>query len=344
MFQIHITNISGSEKYVIPFDSFKFTEELNKGYDGQIKVSYPALKTYATLLKTTPDDILTSKFREVKIYSDTDLIFLGILRRRKLKGGKVGATEATLPIADYLSMLAKRRTSEKSVVSNTDSAQIVLDELDISQAKTNGDLGITHGTEPTTINRDNLARFESLLELLVSMSNLKLKDGYDFDIDVTKALNFYYPTKGTTRENIVLDDFNILEWEDDVPLAGSLTNNVDVLGDGSDDDLIWTNREDASVQAAWLLHEDVIKENSVKLLATLQDRGDKFLDKNKTPSAGRIIKVTHLHGDPSITTYNVGDYVKVRINDIDLDENRRVIKREVEFKSGQAVVTCYLEA
>lgn len=343
MFRIQITNLTATEKYVIPFDSFKFTEELNKGYDGEIKVSYPALKTYATLLKTTPDDILTSKFREVKIYEDSDLLFTGVLRRRKLKGGKVGATEASIPIADYLSMLAKRRTSNKAEYSSYDSAQIVLDELDISQAKTNGDLGITHGTEPTTINRDNLSRFESLLELLVSMSNLKLKDGYDFDIDVTKALNFYYPTKGTTRENIVFNDFNILSWEDDIPLAGSLTNNVDVLGDGFDDDLIWSNREDATVQAAWKLHEDVIKESGVKLTSTLQDRGDKYLEKNKTPSAGRIIKIEHLQGTPSITTYNVGDYVAVKIDDIDFDQNCRVLKRTVDFKGGRAVVTLNLE-
>lgn len=344
MFSIHIKNITGTEKYVIPFDTFKYVEELNKGIDGQVVVSYPALKTYATLLKTTPDDILTGKFREVSIYEDTTLLFLGVLRRRQLKGGMVGATQATLPISDYLSMLAKRRTSNKSAVTSTDSTDIVWDEIDASQLKTNGDLGITLGAQPTTVNRDNLARFESLLDLLVSMSNLKLNDGYDFDIDVTKALNFYYPKKGTTRDNIVFDDFNILEWEDDVPLAGSLTNNVDVLGDGFDDDLIWVNREDTASQTAWLLHEDVLSESGVKLTATLNDRGDKHLEKNKNPDAARIIKIKHLQGSPSISSYNVGDYVTVRINDIGLDESRRVIKREVEYKNGQAVISLDLES
>jgi hypothetical protein len=342
MFEIKLFNIGETLQWSIPFDSFTLTEDLNKGMDGTINISYKALENYLTALKTTPDTMLGSGTRLAKIYKDSTLIFNGVVMNRQTRGGKVGATSLTLPIGDYLAFLAKRRTAALRAFTSEDSADIAWTLIDESQndASGFGDLGITRGSHPTTKDRDRTLRFDNVRDVIVGMSNEKVKDGYDCDIDTSKVFNIYYPAKGTSRPNIVFDDFNIISFTSDEPLAGKLTNRVYVLGVGFGDSQIYEKREDTSVMPNWYLQEDVLSEKDVSQATTLQDRGDQFLTDNKEPVSS--FSLTHLDNTPDILDYSVGDTVRVRVDSIGLDDLLRIKKRTIYVEGGSSQVTLSL--
>lgn len=341
-YKVRIQNIAGDDVYDVPFDNFSFTEALNLGMEGSLDISYRALTQYAAALNTTVNNILSGQLREVLIYKGTTPLFLGVIADRGVDGGGFGASKIRLKLGDYVYMLSKRRTDDAESETATDSVDIIWNRINASQMETNGDLGITlMGSPPTTKNRDRTMTFDNLRDLLVGMSNEKVKDGYDFDIDPTKTLNFYYPTKGQTRDNIVFNGYNSLEWSEHLPLAGRLTNRVYVTGQDASTD--WVARNDTTNRAAWLLHEDVITKKGVSETDTLNDHGDRFLELNTSPSAGRSLNLTHLEGTPAITSYNVGDVVKVKLADIEVDATFRVMRRSLRYNKGNALVDLTLE-
>ena len=80
------------------------------------------------------------------------------------------------------------------------------------------DLGITQGAHPTTKNRDRTYKFDNIKDSIIRLSNENLTDGFDFDIDATKAFNVYYPTKGQDRFDVVFDNDTMATWKFKKPL------------------------------------------------------------------------------------------------------------------------------
>lgn len=341
MYRVRIKNIAGTEIFNIPFTGFSIRESLNRGIDGTISCSYQALKEYSEKLQSSYNAMLKSEFREVQILDNDTLLYTLVLNRKQnTKNGAV-----TLYVSDYLAMLGTRITANDGLkYTSTDSAVIAWDEINISQTKTNGDFGIIKGLQPTTINRQRTLRYDNLLSLVVGMSNLKVKGGYDVEVDKTKTINWYFPQKGSTKTNIVFTPRNIIEWNVNEGMAGNIVNRVAVLGKGSEDDMVTSEREDITNQADWLLHEATLAEKGVSSTDELDDRGDKFLEDNDTPEDNRSITITHVDGFPvSLTDYELGDTVKVQIPEEDIDENLRVIKRTIALKNSAVKISVGFE-
>lgn len=335
MWDFALVNTSGEVQYVLPFESISLTEELNKGYDGSLSVPYRTLLKYALAFNTTVDGILASTPYDWRLRKAGVDQFGGILTHRTINGGDEGATSVQLKFVDYSGILAKRRTASEFIRTSTDSAEIVDDLITAMNAVE--DSGLTMGTLPTTKDRNLTSRYANIRDEIVSMSNEKKVDGYDWGVDVTKVINLQYPTKGETRAGIIFDNFNTISWGSERKLQGKLTNKVYVFGEGYGADMVVGSAEDTSSQSSWGLLEDGISEKNVGTESELDDRGDKFIELNKLPTES--INLSHKDGTPNVTSYNVGDTVRVVIPDIGFDDTLRIIKRTIDIDAkGEAVV------
>lgn len=325
----------GSILYQAPYIDISITEEINKGIQGQLNVSYPDIKKYANALNVSPDEIFATQEMEWYLKINSVDVFGGIFTQRRLDGDNTGLNNYQVSLADFSALLDKRRTAQLFQNLSTDSGVIVENLLDYTNAL--NDTGIYMGLQPTTKNRDLTSEFGNIRDEIASMSNLKKKDGYDWEVDVIKALNLYYPTKGSSNLGIVFDEFNTLTFSSSRLLQGNLTNKAYVLGKGYGDDMAIASKENTASQTAWGLLEDVLPEKGVGTVTELEDRGEKFIDDNSVPSD--VISISHLDGSPDLTTYNVGDTVKVKNQELDLDTSLRIYRRTIKITpEGQATI------
>lgn len=335
MIDFVILTPAGAISYILPFEGISLTEELNKGYDGTLRSSYMALLKYAEAFNVTVDAMFASTPFEWRLRKDEVDIFGGILSHRTISGGAEGATSVQIKFVDYSGILAKRRTASEFIRTATDSATIVSDMISAMNAVE--DTGLSMATLPTTKNRNITSRYANIRDEIVSMSNERKDDGYDWDVDVTKKININYPAKGTTRNGIIFDAFNTISWSSDRLLQAKLTNKAYVFGEGFGADMAVGSAEDIASQATWGLLEDGVSEKTVGSTTELDDRGTKFVDRNKLPTEG--ITLSHKDGTPDFTSYNVGDTVRVIIPDISFDDTLRIIKRTLDIDNkGEAIV------
>jgi hypothetical protein len=343
MYHLFLFNADESQKWELPFQSITITEELNLGVDGQVSISFPSISRYAEALNTDPESILVSAARHWKLYKDTTLLYAGILINRRLAGGQYGATSYVISIGGWDALLARRNTESYVFYDNDDSADIAWAE--INRTNTEDDTGITRGTHPTTKNRQRTGIYDNLRDFIIGMSANKVDDGYDWEITPNKVFNIYYaPTlKGTSRPEIVIDSFNRLSFTADRPLQGRLANRVNVLGEGSGQDMVTASVEDSGTpRTTWGLLETTLAQKGVGSTSELEDRGNEYLAKMKSPTED--ISVVVRDSSPDITTYAVGDTLTAKIEAINYEQEVRVIKRVLSIEeSGEATVTLTFE-
>ena len=342
MYQFDIQTPAGTILYSLPFESIKVTEELNKGLDGQLSMPYQSIKRYTEALKTTPDGAISSQRMEWYLKKNGVPVYGGILLNRTIAGGREGATSYQIKFADFIARLAKRRTATLFQRLATEQIDIVKDLLDAANAE--ADTGLTIGNDPGTTgkDRDLTSRIANVRDEIVSMSNEKKAGGYDFDTDVTKKLNLYFPTKGESKLGVVFDSFNIVSWQSNRPLEGQLTNKLYTIGQGIGDDQVSATSENVTSQTPWGLLEDIRSEKNVSSVSELQDRGDAVIDDLAFPED--TISIVHKDDSPDITSYNVGDVVRVIIDDISFNKELRIVKRTIQIsESGEATVNLSFE-
>lgn len=347
MYEFRLVNITGEEIWVLPFETVTVTEELNLGITGNITINYQALKRYANILATTPDDIVSAEYREWQLWKDDELFYAGVLLHYKLFGSKGQGTNMTIEFAGFEKAFDSRITGNAGADwawSSVDSADIAWDMINKTQndASGYGDIGVTRGLHPTTVDRDNTCRFDSIYKEIVSMSAREKYNGYDFRFSPLKVFDIFYPAMGELKSNLVLDDFNILSWSKDKDLATRAFNRVTVLGQGSEDDIVTATVEDELAMAKWFLQEVTLAEKDVIQTSTLEDKGNKLLNQKKEPA--NVVAVRVNDRDPDIKSYNVGDTLPVQIKEIDFNENLRIDRRTIQIqRSGEAQVDLSFE-
>lgn len=340
MYDLRVENKTGGDIWTIPFETINLTEELNKGLSGSMTINYLALKRYADSLNTTPDDILGSTYREWKLYKDNVILYGGILLHRKITGSKSQATSYSANLAGYEALLASRYTGNGGTwsYSATDSADIAWGLINKTQtdASTYGDVGITRGLHPNCTDRDRTCRYDNILDVIIKMSNRNVANGYDWEVTPLKVFNIY-ATKGSAKPNLILDDFNIISWTNDRGLAGKIANRVIVQGAGTGDDIVASTVEDTTLMDDWYLQEALLSEKDTSVVVNLADKGNRLLTQIKEPSD--VVSVRVNDRNPLITSYNVGDTLKVKIAELGFDQNLRIDKRTIQIqRSGEAQV------
>ncbi|QQG43389.1 MAG: hypothetical protein HYW45_04335 [Candidatus Daviesbacteria bacterium] len=341
LYQVFIRNIDTNDLFEIPFISLGFTEELNKGRDAKVSLDFKAAKAVADAYNTDILFLFTSGLREIWIQKNNVKLYIGVISDFSIAKDDKGFLRIDLASVGYLTLLSKRRTAEKREFSNTDAGQIAKTLIDESQLSDSphSDLGITFGLISTSVTRDRTYRFDNIRDSVIRLSNENLNNGFDFDINNDKILNVYYPTKGTFKSNIIFDKGNIINYRFRKPLILSLTNQVYVIGEGFNDDVLFTKRTSpVEYREVFTLLEDVLSDSrDVKELTTLQDKGDRYLLENQSPRVG--LEINHLDNNPDINSYELGDEFMVNIPELNItNERKRVYKRVFSIDTNSLTV------
>lgn len=333
MISVTIRNLQNNDEFEIPFNSITIDDELNVGRSARLTLEYRALKDIADYYNSTVENILSGGQRELIIKKNTSNIFIGLITDFTLSESNESGMRLDIAGVSYFSVLAKRRTNNKRVFTATDAGMIAWTLIDESQNSDlpYSDLGITQGTIDVSINRDITYRFANIKQEITNLSNKTVKNGFDFDIDNSKVFNVFYPTKGSQRPDIILDEANIMAWALRKPLILSLTNKVYIIGQGFNDDVKYSTRDAPNVyKTAFGLLEDVVAARNYGETANLDDIGDKYLIDNQGPQLG--ININHLDDQPDILTYEVGDELKISIPELALYQSyRRIYKRNIKI-------------
>ena len=333
MITVIIRSLQNDDEFEVPFNQIAIDEELNVGRNVRLTLEYRAIKDVADYYGTTVESILSGGQRELIIRKDTTNIFIGLITDFNLSRSNEDGMRLDVAGVSYFSVLAKRRTDDRRVFVGTDAGAIAWTLIDESQQSDlpYSDLGITQGTITASVNRDIIYRFANIKQEITNLSNKVVKNGFDFDLDNTKVFNVFYPTKGSQRPDIVMDEVNILAWAVRKPLILSLTNKVHVTGQGFNDNVTFATRDATAVyKMTFGLLEDIVAARNISQTANLNDIGDKFLEDNQGPALG--INISHLDGVPSVLDYEVGDQVKVTIPELALNQSyRRIYRRSIKI-------------
>lgn len=347
MYQVFVKDIDNNLIWELPYLSWSFTDELNKGKDGQFSFDYEDLKVLSDTYNTTYMTILGGGFREIWIEKNSTKIYYGVITDID-EASDQETEQVTISVASvgFFNVFGKRRTSNKRVFSSTDAGTIAWTLINESQTSDTpySDLGIASGTITSSVNRDRTFRFASVKEEITKMSNENLSNGFDFEIDNQKLFQVYYPQKGSLRPEIVFDAQSIVRWSRNRPSLLSLTNKVYAIGEGINDDVLYSLRTSAATyRDVFGTLEDVVSNRDVIESATLDATGDRFLLENQSPR--ETFTIIHVDDDPDIANYGIGDSVRVTIEKLGVTgQYKRVMKRTIACEGADmALVTLTLK-
>lgn len=338
-YNIYVKNAAGKIWEIFSKD-FSIVDELNKESTAKISLSFNEFKKIATATNTTVMGVFTSAFMEIYIERDGTKIFWGALTSFEVQPTNDGEMNIAISATSWFGLFQKRICGIPSrIFSATDAGAIAWTLIDESQTSdsTYSDFGITEGSITASKNRDRTYRFDNVKDSIIKLSNNNLADGFDFEIDNTKAFNVYYPTRGTSRPNIVFDFRTLSGFKFKKPLLFDLTNKVHVIGAGENDDVLYTTRTaGTSYRGDWHTLEASRQERDIEQLVTLQDKGDRTLAEDQTP----IIEFSAEHYDDQIqwSDYALGDTLKVNLPDLGMsNESKRAYKRELLMESDKSI-------
>lgn len=331
-FKITIASLTG-EEWELPYKDFSFTEELNNDKYASVNVDYENLKDIADDYGVTVEYILSATYRELYIYDDAGTkIYGGYVSELTFNAGSNELGALTISSKGFFSLLHKRFTDDGTAtnVTSTDASVIARGLITYTQALPYGDFGITLGANPTTKDRDRTFKYSNIGEEIQKLSANNLKDGFDFEITADKVFNVYYPLKGSELPNIILQEgFNVESFTIIKHFIDAMTNQVIVAGAGlGEAQNIVVRDADASYKSSFYLLQDLLTENDVEITTTLEDKGDKHLDRYKYP---RVVvqTLTTDYDEPDYNLYNLGDSLKIKIPSFNIDGFYRVYKRTV---------------
>jgi hypothetical protein len=345
-YSVFIKDTINNVLWEIPYQSFSFTEEINRGKDARFTFEYEALRDLTETYNTTYITVLGGGFREIWVEKNGAKIYYGVITDIDEASDRE-TEQVTVSVASvgFFNILGKRRTNNKRIFSSTDAGNIAWTLINESQSNDSpySNLGIAQGTIDTSISRDRTFRFDNIKEAITKLSNDNLSNGFDCEVDNEKLFHARYPQQGTNRMDMIFDEGNILNWSRNRPSVLSLTNKVYVIGEGVNDDVLYSTRTSSSeYRQVFGTLEEVLSERDIKDSTTLNAKGDRFLLDNQSPL--ETITISHVDGNPSIADYHIGDTIRLTIPKLGIaSQSKRVSKRTIACDGNDlAIVTLTL--
>lgn len=341
-FKLFLKHVTSGDLFELSFKSVNYVEELNNGSQATFNLDFSTIKEQvADVYNTNVKDLFTAVLSEIWIEdANANKIWFGVVSEYNRSKDAAGNYTLQVAAVDYFALFQKRRTGADDIYTNVDPATIPWSLINTSQSKTHGNLGITQGATVTTgLSVSAEYKYADIKQSISDLSNLKVNDSFDFDIDYTKKLNLYFPTKGTTRLNVVFDENTIVAHAVKVPVLLNITNSVFVTGQGINNDIASVNRQAAdAVIAEYTLLEDVLSDTTTADTTILSNEGDRKLALEQLPL--NAITIKH-DDDVDLTTYGLGDTVVVNITEENINYAQyRVKKRTVDIdESGTMIAT-----
>lgn len=331
-------------------ENYAFTEKLNEEPTATFNMSFEEVKAMATTNGTTVLNIFTAALREIYITRDDLKIFYGVVSEFGVTPGDNGDKKLSIKAMGFLGLFKKRIVGKgtETVYTATDVADIIWDMVNNSQGADApySSWGITRGAHPASKNRDRSYLFDNLYDEIIRLTNNNLKDGIDVDIDNSKQINVYTPTKGIVRDTVVLDERTLEDWKYQKNLFSEMVNDVWVLGEGVNEDVNFERKTaDVAYRTPFGTLEEKLDARNTTEAGTLQDKGDRRLLDGRDP-------VVYLDGlkhfdNPELIAYddyNLGDTVTVDFPDFDIDSlARRVIEKTFTMQSPQSIALISLK-
>jgi len=198
--------------------------------------------------------------------------------------------------------------------SDVDAGEIAWTLINETQSLTYGDFGITEGDIEASINRTITYSRKNLKEAIEELSGTE--NGFDFEIDVNKIFNVYYPMKGSDRTASVIYRFpGNIEQIRELNDATELVNYAYALGKGWGDQELSTAKQNADSQSSLKRRERIYSYKDVENAAVLGDLAQQKIDEGKSVLSTYKMKVYGNDSTPSLEDFNVGDIIEVRLTD-----------------------------
>ncbi len=227
-----------------------------------------------------------------------------------------------------IEMLNSRFTLPYVRYDNTDQGQILKALVDYSQGLTNGSLGYTFASIPTTMNRDREYQLNNIFEAFVNMSNVI--NGIDFWVDHDKVIHIV-PYRGVDKSAQFKFELGVNM------LSPRITNNFSspankawAVGATDGTTQLIESYTDTGARATYGLREQVISDIDVSESATLIEKAQDFVAKNKQQVQSIYFQQIP-NTFPALGAINIGDSIKCLINKgkFDINSDQRIYGYDV---------------
>jgi hypothetical protein len=331
----------------LPITNVNFTQQLNTSgtLTGELLLS----GVNATALNVANATIPA----RTAVYVDRDgaLVWGGILWSREY--ASAGQT-LKFTAREFESYFERRRITADVVFNGTDQLTAVQSVINTAQSATNGNIGVTVGTETSgvLINRTVFGyEYKTVFSLVQDLS--RSTTGFDFNIYVyydsngnpAKQLRLGYPRYGRkySATSLTAPVFelpgNIIEYT--YPEDGLITANyLYALGAGSNPSrLVATSFDGTKIAAGWPLLEEQANYSDVSDATLLANLASGQIAVVSYPPTTIKIAISP-NNDPIFGSYEVGDDARVRILDdrfpTQLDTTYRIVAYNVTVGENNA--------
>ena len=325
----------------LPLTGVTFSQQLNTAGTFSAKLQLSGINSAALNVANATIPARTA------VYVDRDgtLIWGGIIWNRTYT-----SKDQTLALTarEFESYFERRRITADAVFSGTDQLTAVQSIVNTAQSATNGNIGVTVGTETSgvTINRTFYGyEYKTVFSAIQDLS--RSSTGFDFNIYVyydsngnpAKLLRLGYPRYGrkysssSTTVPVFELPSNMAEytWPEDGAIAA---NYLYTLGAGSNPGkLTYTAFDGSKIAAGWPLLEEQANYSDVADLTLLTNLGNgQVAVISYPPTTIKIAWPATI--DPILGSFEVGDDARVRILDdrftTQLDTTYRIVAYTVQ--------------
>lgn len=269
---------------------------------------------YGTATFDIPSDsddaikLISLRIYEIDIYRDSVIVWSGEQANAEVTFVADSPNFIKITCYTYIEMLNARVTPEFVYYAATDQAEILKDLVDVSQAQTDGNLGFTFAPITPTKDRDREYKLDNIMEAFINMSNVI--DGIDFWVTSGKVIHFD-SERGSDKSNQFLfvwpDNISSLTISDNF---SSPANKGYAVGSSDGINPTIESYTDTSARGIYKLREQVVSAIDVSETATLTDKAQKLVDKNKRQV--RTIRLAQIpNTKPYLTQLQIGDRSKV---------------------------------
>ena len=289
--------------------TMSFIQERNASESFEMTLDLDAFEDLASSIGTMPMVMLNPYRTDIKVKRRGVYLFgVHVVEVNT----ELNEDESTISIraVGYLNLLNDRFITKS--YTNEYETDIIQDLINETQSQTNGDIGITFGTQVQLVQRDRIYERQNIKEAIINLTKL-VTGNFDFAFDHNKVFSTYEMI-GSDR-SIELEftyPGNIRQLT--VPRTGiNLFNKIYGLGAGFGDDQVQSLQADTDSQLEYGVHESIYTWNSVIEQATLDQNAQARLILTKNMLEIPQIKISGRDFD--LSTYGIGDRVTVRVLD-----------------------------
>lgn len=275
--------------------------------------------------------------REFHVYRDEVLVW----------GGRLWRAEVTNVVAvrfgalGFFSSLNRREVDDDLLYNNVDQLDIAWNLIDFTQAKTDGDLGITReDATPSGVDRSVAYCLDTRDVIADAIGDLsEAEDGFDFDVGPDKVWRTWSPLRGTDT-GIMLDTrTNVMSMDGLAFDATDLSNEVTAISSsGSCETPVTEMALDTTSRGIFGLLQSNLTDDVPP--AHLQAKADEALRISREPRLQPTVTMDQAVADlvdvPDLSTYAVGDLVHLTSTRgfATFDDDLRILEISVLARPG----------